>query len=65
MENDWVVSHWMSKSVFTVKPKDPIVDAFELMRVHRIRHVPVVEKGRLVASSLIATFDWRCPHARI
>jgi acetoin utilization protein AcuB len=42
------ISGWMSTSVYTVKPKDPLVDAFELMRVHRIRHVPVVDKGHLV-----------------
>jgi acetoin utilization protein AcuB len=43
-----LISAWMSSSVYTVKPKDPLVDAFELMRIHRIRHVPVVDKGRLV-----------------
>jgi len=47
-KNNWIVSRWMSEHVFTVKPKDPLVDAFELMRIHRIRHVPVVDKGHLV-----------------
>jgi acetoin utilization protein AcuB len=44
----WVASHWMSAHVHTVTPEDYLVDAFELMRVHRIRHLPVVDRGRLV-----------------
>ncbi|GIW71971.1 MAG: hypothetical protein KatS3mg102_1513 [Planctomycetota bacterium] len=47
-EDDWLVSRWMSRNVVTVKPSDRLVDAFEKMREHRIRHVPVVERGRLV-----------------
>jgi len=48
MKAKWLVKRWMSKPVRTVAPDDPLVDAFELMRVHRIRHTPVVEAGRLV-----------------
>lgn len=47
-KHTWNVSNWMSANVFTVGPKSPLVDAFELMRIHRIRHVPVVDNGRLV-----------------
>lgn len=43
-----LVSRWMSKHVYTVKPEDAIIDAVELMRIHRIRHIPVLERGRLV-----------------
>jgi acetoin utilization protein AcuB len=38
----------MSKDVHTVSPEDCLVDAYELMKIHRIRHIPVVESGRLV-----------------
>lgn len=44
----WFVWSWMSKDVFTVEPEDILVDAFELMRIHRIRHIPVVKDGKLV-----------------
>lgn len=46
--DEWLVSRWMSKTPFTVKPRSPLVDAFELMHQHRIRHVPVVDHGKLV-----------------
>jgi acetoin utilization protein AcuB len=42
------VVSWMSKRVFTTKPESRLIDAFEMMRDHRIRHVPVVEGGKLV-----------------
>ena len=42
------VESWMSKRVFTTKPESRLIDAFEMMRDHRIRHVPVVEGGKLV-----------------
>ncbi len=44
----WLVEHWMSRHIYSVRPGDPLVDAFELMREHRIRHVPVLERGKLV-----------------
>lgn len=46
--SDWLVSRWMSKKVYTVVPSDRLVDAFEIMQERRIRHIPVVEKGKLV-----------------
>jgi acetoin utilization protein AcuB len=42
------VECWMSKLVFTTKPDARLIDAFEMMRDHRIRHVPVVDGGKLV-----------------
>lgn len=47
-EKNLFVSSWMSNKVITVDPEDRLVDAFELMRAHQVRHIPVVEKGRLV-----------------
>ena len=46
--DEWSVSRWMSQKLYTVSSKDPLVDAFELMHQHRIRHVPVLDHGRLV-----------------
>lgn len=46
--NDWFVSRWMSKTFVSLKPNDRLVDAFELMRKHRIRHLPVVLDGAVV-----------------
>jgi acetoin utilization protein AcuB len=42
------VGRWMSKLVFTTKPDACLIDAFEMMRDHRIRHVPVVDGDKLV-----------------
>jgi acetoin utilization protein AcuB len=42
------VERWMSKLVFTTKPDACLIDAFEMMRDHRIRHVPVIEGEKLV-----------------
>lgn len=44
----WQVKRWMSTKVQTLEPDDKLVDAFDLMRIHRIRHVPVLEGERLV-----------------
>lgn len=45
---EWLVSRWMSSKVRALKPDDLLVDAFEIMREYRIRHVPVLDKGKLV-----------------
>jgi CBS domain-containing protein len=37
----------MTKDVITVPPDEKIIDAFELMQVRGIRHLPVVENGEL------------------
>jgi acetoin utilization protein AcuB len=42
------VGRWMSPRVFVTKPTSCLMDAFELMRDHRIRHVPVVDGEKLV-----------------
>jgi acetoin utilization protein AcuB len=47
-EHPLTVERWMSKLVFTTKPDACLIDAFEMMRDHRIRHVPVVEGEKLV-----------------
>jgi acetoin utilization protein AcuB len=44
----WTVARWMTRRPKTTSPDTPAVDAAELMREHRIRHVPVVDGGRVV-----------------
>jgi len=38
----------METSLITVSPSDALMDAMRLMRDHDIRHLPVVNKGKLV-----------------
>jgi acetoin utilization protein AcuB len=47
-EHPLSVERWMSRCVFTTKPDSCLIDAFEIMRDHRIRHVPVVDGEKLV-----------------
>jgi acetoin utilization protein AcuB len=42
------VSHWMTKTVVTVKPHDTVRQARELMSKHRINQLPVVVNEKLV-----------------
>ncbi len=42
------VSEWMTRSVVTVTPETSISEAKRIMERRRIRHLPVVEKDRLV-----------------
>lgn len=42
------VADWMQRKPITIKPQETLRAAWELLRQHRIRHLPVVEKGRLV-----------------
>lgn len=42
------VRHWMIKELITVSPEDTLEKALQLMKLHSIRHLPVVEDGRLV-----------------
>jgi acetoin utilization protein AcuB len=42
------VERWMSKRLFTIRPDSCLIDAFEIMRDNRIRHVPVVVGDKLV-----------------
>jgi len=47
-EHPLSVGCWMSKRVFTTRPDSCLIDAFELMRDNRIRHVPVLDGDKLV-----------------
>lgn len=42
------IKDWMTKDPVTVAPDSLVIDAQELMRVNKIRRLPVVEKGKLV-----------------
>lgn len=42
------VSDGMSKPAVTCEPMTTITEAFVLMRTHMVRHLPVIEKERLV-----------------
>ena len=50
---DWAVlgqqpvSRWMSRSLVTTSRAASIADLMELMTNHRIRHIPVIERGEL------------------
>lgn len=43
----FVVEKWMTRGVITVHPEEKIIDAFELMEAHDIRHLPVIEADEL------------------
>lgn len=45
---DTPVSQIMSSPVHTVSPKRSVEDCMRLMTQHRVRHLPVVENGRVV-----------------
>ncbi len=45
---DRLVSELMHTRIVTCEPDDSIIDAFTLMNSNRIRHLPVVDDGRLV-----------------
>lgn len=42
------VADWMQRKPITIKPQETLRTAWQLLRQYRIRHLPVVEKGRLV-----------------
>lgn len=42
------VRHWMTGEPVTVTPQTSILNARRLLRIHRIRHLPVVDGTRLV-----------------
>jgi acetoin utilization protein AcuB len=42
------VKDWMSPNPIVVSPETPIMEAQKIMREHRIRRLPVVQKGKLV-----------------
>lgn len=42
------VENYMSSVLIVIDPKDTIAEAARRMRLHTIRHLPVVSKGRVV-----------------
>ncbi len=42
------VKSWMNKNVVTISPEAGLKDAIEIMHHHSIRHLPVVENGKMV-----------------
>ncbi|MBK7877731.1 MAG: CBS domain-containing protein [Planctomycetes bacterium] len=42
------IERFMSTVLVVIAPEQPLMEAARLMRLHAIRHLPVVKKGRLV-----------------
>jgi CBS domain-containing protein len=42
------VSHIMTKDLYTVSLNDSLKDAYELMKLKKIRHIPVVSGDKLI-----------------
>ncbi len=42
-----LVADLMTRSPLTIPPEAPLLEAAELLRQHRIRHLPVVREGRV------------------
>lgn len=51
------VARYMTRQPWTIQARSSLADAHELMRVHGIRHLPVVEDGQLVG--LVSDRDLR------
>lgn len=43
-----LVKNWMSKKVITIEAKDSMQHAVSLMKEHRIRMLPVMQRGKLI-----------------
>ena len=43
-----VIGHWMSTNLLTAAPSDSIAEAQATMKDERIRHLPVVDGGKLL-----------------
>ena len=43
-----LVQHWMTRDVVTVEADTPFLEARLLLKEKKIRHLPVVERGRLI-----------------
>jgi len=43
-----LVENWMNPNVITVDADDSMLDATKMLKEHNIRHLPVLEKGKLV-----------------
>lgn len=48
MKKQEPVSHIMTKHVYTAELHDKLLDIYELVRKHHIRHVPIVHSKQLV-----------------
>jgi CBS domain-containing protein len=48
MKNQESVSHIMTKHVYTAKLEDKLLDIYELVRKHHIRHIPILHENQLV-----------------
>jgi len=53
------VSKFMTQKLITTTPEISVEQAFLVMRTHRVRHIPVVEKDKLVG--IISDRDLRRP----
>lgn len=42
------LSRYMTPKPLTISPRAPLIEAHRLMREHSIRHLPVVDEGRVV-----------------
>ena len=42
------VRTWMTRNLVTLSPEASVAEALTLCRERRIRHIPIVEEGRLV-----------------
>lgn len=49
------VSDWMTSKVYTVSPEDSVTEAVNLMKQHKIKHVPVVVDG--VVAGIVSDRD--------
>jgi acetoin utilization protein AcuB len=43
-----LVQDWMTQNLLTLSPKASVAEALTLCRERRIRHIPILEEGRLV-----------------
>src|ERR1700690_3440794 len=41
------VSDWMTRKVYTVEPDNSVSDAIKLIKEKRIKHLPVIKKGKV------------------
>ena len=43
-----LVREWMTRNLVTLSPGASVAEALTLCRERRIRHIPILEEGRLV-----------------
>ena len=54
-----LVKNWMSTDVVTIDVDDSMEDAVKLMKIHNIKMLPVMKKGRVAA--VVTEFLSRLP----